>query len=235
MCVCARIHTQGWACVCPRGHRETGLPHEPQAELRLVGIEHRVGLRPWVGCQPRALLMRTLPAALTASRGRPRRPQPMGLGQTRDRTPGFAADGGAAVELRRGRSPGIVIRGLLRPLALPALRSLAAPPIYAPRSDADQLKEPRPTPLELGVPSGLRPPRASGWSWNPLCVVQSTRPVGAGFRQPWLWKPAPSLWPCPAGPIRGAPGLPRLHTPPTRRSDVWTALRPSGGLCSVQV
>lgn len=152
----------------------------------------------------------------------------MGLGQTRDRTPGFAADGGAAVELRPGRSPGIVIRGLLRPLALPALRSLAPPPIYAPRGDADQLKEPRPTPLELGVPSGLRPPRASGWSWNPLCVVQSTRPVGAGFRQPWLWKPAPSLWPCPAGPIRGAPGLPRLHTPPTRRWDVWTALRPSG-------
>lgn len=152
----------------------------------------------------------------------------MGLGQTRDQTPGFAADGGAVVELRRGRSPGIVIWGLLRPLALPALRSLAAPPIYAPRGDADQLKEPRPTPLELGVPSGLRPPRASGWSWNPLCVVQSTRPVGAGFRQPWLWKPAPSLWPCPAGPIRGAPGLPRLHTPPTRRSDVWTALRPSG-------
>lgn len=126
--VCARIHTQGWACVCPRGHRETGLPHQPQAELRLVGIEHRVGLRPWAGCQPRALLMRTLPAALTASRARPRRPQPMGLGQTRDRTPGFAADGGAAVELRPGRSPGIVIRGLLRPLALPALRSLAPPP-----------------------------------------------------------------------------------------------------------
>lgn len=138
------------------------------------------------------------------------------------------------VELRRGRSPGIVIRGLLRPLALPALRSLAPPPIYAPRGDADQLKEPRPTPLELGVPSGLRPPRASGWSWNPLCVVQSTRPVGAGFRQPWLWKPAPSLWPCPAGPIRGAPGLPRLHMPAVSAFRCLDSTSSFGGLCSVQ-